>query len=153
MATFAVDTNVWLRAVDAASTQHVQATSALERLQTNGDTIALAPQNLYEIWVVITRPLNANGMGMTPSDAHARLEVMQDLFTLLPETPEVFGQWLNLVVGQNVSGKPAHDARLVAWMKVHGLQKLLTFNGDDFKRYGLEVIHPSDLFGGETDES
>jgi predicted nucleic acid-binding protein len=38
-----------------------------------------------------------------------------------------------------------HDARLVAAMNVHGVRRILTFNTDDFARYGIEVLHPSSL--------
>ena len=42
-----------------------------------------------------------------------------------------------------VSGKKAHDARLVASMKVHGIVTILTFNVEDFARYhGILVLHP-----------
>ncbi len=34
-----------------------------------------------------------------------------------------------------VSGKNAHDARLVAVMKPHGITRILTFNAADFARY------------------
>jgi hypothetical protein len=39
------------------------------------------------------------------------------------------------VVQYRVSGKPAHDARLVAAMKVHGLTSILTFDSTGFSRY------------------
>jgi hypothetical protein len=43
-------------------------------------------------------------------------------------------------------GKNAHDARLVAAMRVHGLTHLLTFNAQDFRRYpGINVVTPGDL--------
>jgi hypothetical protein len=40
------------------------------------------------------------------------------------------------VAGYQVSGKNAHDARLVAAMLVHGIESILTFNTQDFFRYG-----------------
>ena len=45
-----------------------------------------------------------------------------------------------------VSGRKAHDARIVAAMKVYGLNHLVTFNTDDFKRYaGITVVDPQDI--------
>ena len=45
-----------------------------------------------------------------------------------------------------VSGKKAHDARLVATMTVNGITHILTFNADDFTRYaGITVLHPAKL--------
>jgi len=39
-----------------------------------------------------------------------------------------------------------HDAHLVAAMQVYGLQKILMFNGDDFKRYPrITVLNPASV--------
>jgi predicted nucleic acid-binding protein len=48
------------------------------------------------------------------------------------------------VTTYKVIGVQVHDARLVAAMRVNGIQRLLTFNGDDFLRYKeiIQVIHP-----------
>ena len=44
-----------------------------------------------------------------------------------------------------VSGVQVHDARLVAAMRVHGLDRLLTLNVADFSRYpGIVAVHPRD---------
>lgn len=43
-----------------------------------------------------------------------------------------------------VSGKNAHDARLVAAMLAHGLTHLLTFNDADFQRFtGITTVTPA----------
>jgi predicted nucleic acid-binding protein len=43
-------------------------------------------------------------------------------------------------------GKSAHDARLVASMRAHGLTAILTFDRTGFSRYpGIEVIHPEQV--------
>jgi predicted nucleic acid-binding protein len=65
---------------------------------------------------------------------------------LLPETPAIFPAWEALVSRYQVSGKPTHDARLVAAMQVHGLTSILTFNASDFRRYAdIEVVDPADV--------
>jgi predicted nucleic acid-binding protein len=51
-----------------------------------------------------------------------------------------------LLVAHVVSGVQGHDARLVATMHVYGVPHLLTFNGDDFRRYaGITAVHPQDI--------
>ena len=41
-------------------------------------------------------------------------------------------------------GKQAHDTRLVAAMRVHGLTHLLTFNARNFNRYEeITVVDPA----------
>jgi predicted nucleic acid-binding protein len=48
------------------------------------------------------------------------------------------------VKAYRVSGKNTHDARLVAAMHVHGIESILTFNGNDFGRYtGITAIDPA----------
>jgi predicted nucleic acid-binding protein len=67
----------------------------------------------------------------------------KSMFELLPETPAIYPVWESLVIQYRVFGKPAHDARLVAAMKVHGLTAILTFDKTGFSRYaGIEVVHP-----------
>lgn len=76
--------------------------------------IQIVLQNLYELWVVATPPVPQNGLGLTTSAAQLELARLKSIFEFLPDTPWVFSIWEDLVVGYNVSGKPAHDARLVA---------------------------------------
>lgn len=63
-----------------------------------------------------------------------------------PDSDDVYPEWRRLVVTHAVSGKKAHDARLVAAMTVNGITHILTFNVDDFTRYaGINVLHPAQL--------
>ena len=69
-------------------------------------------------------------------------------FPVLLETPDIHREWQRLVVTHRVFGKKAHDTRLVAAMLVHGVEEIVTFNGDDFRRYSsIKVLHPLDLAG------
>ncbi len=47
------------------------------------------------------------------------------------------------MVLHQVIDNQVYDARLVAAMLVYGIGRILTFNGADFSRYGLVVLHPS----------
>ncbi len=68
------------------------------------------------------------------------------MFLLLPDSTETFREWRRLVVQHNVIGAKVHDTRLVATMKVHGLDRILTFNMQDFIRYeGVTAIHPESV--------
>jgi hypothetical protein len=59
----------------------------------------------------------------------------------LIESADVYAEWKRLVVAHGVTGVQAHDARLVAAMKVYGIKRILTFNTQDFARY--DDIRPS----------
>lgn len=93
----------------------------------------------------MTRPLSANGLGLSPSQAHVEVQRALSFFKLLPDPSDLFPTWLDLVTIHQVSGKPSHDARLAAAVKVHQLDALLTLNAGDFKRFGLNVLTPTDL--------
>jgi predicted nucleic acid-binding protein len=139
-----LDTNILGRMVEVGHPQHRLAHDAADALGRRGDVLYLVPQGLYELWAVATRPLTANGLGFTPNQAAAELARLQTLFPLLSDTPAIFPEWQRLVVAHQVSGKVAHDARLVAAMTVHGLTHILTFNTQDFARYpGITALDPA----------
>ncbi len=85
-------------------------------------------------------PPAQNGLGLTPAATQAELSRLKVFFTVLDETPAVFPQWEQLVAQYQISGKNAHDARLVAAMMVHGLSRILTFNVGDFQRYQTLIV-------------
>ena len=68
MALILTDTNILARRFERASPQSLVASAAMKRLRARGDELVIAPQTLYELWVVLTRPATARGgMGKTPS--------------------------------------------------------------------------------------
>ncbi len=103
------------------------AEAAVAELRWQGDDLCVAPQNLYEFWVIATRPLDQNGLGLPPLHAQAALARLKGLFRLLDETPAVFLRWEQLVTQYQFSGKNAHDAYLVASMIVHGISRIPHF--------------------------
>jgi len=120
------------------------ALGATSALRSQGYTLCVVPQNLYEFWAVCTRPLANNGLGKTAAEAAAELAKVKSLFTLLDDTPAILPAWEQLVTTYAVLGKNAHDARLVAAMLVHGVTHLLTFNDADFHRFtGITVLTPT----------
>lgn len=141
-----IDTSTLLRTLQPRHAQYEAATRALEVLPERGRELHIVPQNLIELWVVATRPVEQNGLGLSPAAAATELRRLKSMLPLLPETPAIFQAWERLVTQHHVSGKPAHDARLVAAMHVHGLTAILTFDKSGFSRYpGIEVLHPADV--------
>jgi predicted nucleic acid-binding protein len=72
-----------------------------------------------------------------------RSERSKRFFTLLPDAPATYAEWKRLVVKHSVQGAKVHDTRLVAAMNVHGVARILTFNGNDFTRFGIDILDPS----------
>jgi hypothetical protein len=68
------------------------------------------------------------------------------MFLVLPDSMEAYREWRRLVVLHSVIGAKVHDTRLVATMKTHKLDRILTFNIQDFSRYeGVTAIHPESV--------
>ncbi len=139
------DTNIVLRLASEDTEKHALVKQALRQVAEQGDEIVLVPQVLYEFWGVGTRPQPVNGFGWGVERARLEVEELLLQFPLLPDTPLVFTTWLELVTTHQVSGKQVHDARLAAAALAHGLEVLLTLNGDDFKRFEVRTVHPRDV--------
>jgi predicted nucleic acid-binding protein len=106
----------------------------------------IIPQNLIEFWAVATRPAANNGLGLAVDQTAAQLRNLKSLFTLLADIPDIFSEWERIVLQYQVSGKQAHDARLVAAMIVHDITHLLTFNTTDFKRFTtITAVNPQSI--------
>jgi predicted nucleic acid-binding protein len=114
-----VDTSLLVRALHPQHPLCGVAKNAIGRLRLKGRRLYVVPQNLVELWVVATRPAGENGLGMSFVEALAELARVKSFFGMLPETEEIFPAWERLVMAYQVSGKPAHDARLVAALYGH----------------------------------
>jgi len=140
-----IDTSTLLRTLQPLHPQRETARIAIKALTAQGRELHIVPQNLMELWVVATRPVSQNGLGLSIAEATAELFRLKSMFPFLLDTPAIYSVWESLVIEYRVSGKSAHDARLVAAMKVHGLTGILTFDKTGFSRYaGIEVVHPND---------
>ena len=146
---FLVDTNVLIRLAQPSHRHHATAKNAFECLRLANHHGFIVPQVLYEFWVVGTRPETENGLGLTIDEVVAELAEIKVLFRFFRDERTIFEKWEHLVETHRVSGKPAHDARLVAAMVRHGLTHILTFNAQDFARYaGITVLIPDNVIQG-----
>ncbi len=141
-----VDTSVLIRRINRKDPEHQLARNAMLALRQKGEDLCIVPQNLYELWSVCTRPATSNGLGLTPEQSLQVLLHVEELFTLLSDHEDLYSEWKRIVSEYRVSGRPSHDARLIAAMNLHGIHALLTFNVQDFTRYsGLSVLHPREI--------
>lgn len=142
------DTNVLLRFAVRADPQHTAVLSSIKQIKNGGHGIYILLQNCVEFWNVFTRPKARNGFGLTAAQADYSLRLLEKMFSLLPETGEIYDQWKRLVLDFGVFGVQVHDARIVAAMLVHRATHLLTFNTSDFNRYskmGIVAISPKNF--------
>jgi predicted nucleic acid-binding protein len=139
------DTNIFLRLLQPHHPHCRIAGQALDFLRAREEVLNITSQNLVELWAAATRPFAENGLGLTIEQATKELEQIKRFWGLLPDVP-LYEEWERVVKMHRVSGRNAHDARLVAAMHVHGIEKILTFNVKDFVRFGdITVLDPASV--------
>jgi predicted nucleic acid-binding protein len=145
-ASYLLDTNILLRFVRPESPEYETIRQCVGGLWVRKSNLFYTSQNLSEFWNVCTRRAEQNGFGLSIAEANARAAILESWFALAPDGAATHNEWRRIVVAENVSGVQVHDARLVAAMRVHGIENLLTLNGKDFRRFsGITVLSPDEL--------
>ncbi len=94
----------------------------------------------------MTRPIARNGFGLTSEEAGIEVRAIEGGMRLLADSEAVYREWRAIIEQHAVSGAQVHDARLVAAMRVHRVNHLITFNVGDFRRYReIVAVHPRDV--------
>jgi predicted nucleic acid-binding protein len=138
-----VDTNVLLRRTQPGHPNHEAAVESIARLTELGERGCVTLQIIAEFWNAATRPLEQNGLGFSVELTLREIGRIESTLMLLHDNASIHAEWKRLVTAHRVIGSKVHDARLVAAMNVHGVAKILTFNGADFRRYPVEIVHPA----------
>lgn len=140
---FLADANILARIAQRGHHQHQSALQSVKALVSDGHDPIIVPQVIYEFWVVATRPLLANGLGMSSSETLEGIETTKQIFNLLLDERAIFDRWERLIFDYDVRGKKAHDARIVAAMLRHQVSHILTFYAQDFAGYKeITVLTP-----------
>jgi predicted nucleic acid-binding protein len=147
---YLIDTTILVRLANTGDVHHAVATRAVLELHRRGEVLHITPQVMVEFRNVATRPLAANGAGLSIVDAEAHAATFEARFPLLAETPDIYPAWKALVGALGVIGKQVHDARLVAICHVHAVTHVLTFNIAHFARLagfgpGVVVVDPASV--------
>jgi predicted nucleic acid-binding protein len=141
---YLLDTNVVVRLMEPSASEYAVVSDAIRKLVRDGHILVLAPQILTELWVVATRPVQANGFGWPPRKTADVVSQLRSRFAVLDDGPAAFDRWLYLVQSAEVRGKRAHDARIASVMLAHDVTSVLTLNTTDFEGLpGITAVHPS----------
>lgn len=145
MVRYLLDTNILLR-LSMRDTAGRLIRRAIHRLLADSAEFYYCSQNIIELWNVMTRPVDQNGFGLSVADAEAEVLLIERGFLRLREDDGIYDLWRQLVREYGVQGKQVHDARLVAAMRFHNIQNLVTLNRKDFSRYvGILVVDPTEM--------
>jgi predicted nucleic acid-binding protein len=148
---YLLDTGVLLRLVNVQDQSHAVVRQAIERLTADKEELFITTQNVAELWNVGTRPVADNGLGLSIAIVAKLLEgLIEPICAILFERHTLHSEFKRLSLQYGVSGKQVHDARLAAQMLTWNIERILTLNDRDFRRYepeGIEVVHPNSLIG------
>ena len=138
-----VDTNILLRMTRRTDPQYKIVDSALASLAEQRTLFYYTHQNIAELWNAMTRPVERNGLGLSPEETDREVRAIEKGMSLLKDNEAVYREWRHIVVAHRISGVRVHDARLAAAMYVHGVRHILTLNVADFARFeGITALHP-----------
>lgn len=130
-----VDTNVLLAATDTDRDVHGDAMTFLRLAGEGSCRLFVTGQIFREYLVVATRPVEVNGLGLSPEDAVGNVNQFQEVVQLLPENADCAQELSRFVRELGLKGKRIHDANVVASMFAHGLRYLKTYNPSDFSTF------------------
>ena len=144
---YLLDTNILLRFISPKDPKHSEVVTTVDALHNRQQRVIISPQNLIELWNVCTRPKENNGLGLTLKKTEEEVKRLKKLFIFFPDNLDVYLQWERLVSTYNVKGSKVHDTRLVAFMLVHQISHIMTFNVKDFRRFRGEItpLTPEDI--------
>lgn len=145
---YLIDTSLLVRLANVRDAKHALTARVVLRLHRGGEVLHITPQVLIEFRGVATRPISANGLGLSAVDAEPHALKFETMFPLLVDTPDIYPAWRDLVEAVGVTGKRVHDARLVAVCHTHKVTHLLTFDVAHFSRMaafgpGVVVVDPA----------
>jgi uncharacterized protein len=137
-----IDTNVLVYALDADAPQHAASRALLETAREGSTTLYVTSQILCEFYSVVT---NARRVAKprSPDDASNTVSDVITFLHVLPIPAYTVEGWLSLLRRHPVTGGDIFDLQIIASMQANGVQRIYTFNTDDFEAFPeLSVVTP-----------
>jgi len=136
-----LDANVLAYAVDVDAPQHAASSALLEAASDPSVTLYVTSQILCELYSVITNPRRV-AVVSSPTEALSIISAMLALpgLQVLPTPARAVAGWMRLVQRHPVAGANVFDLQIVATMQANGIDRIYTFNSDDFKVFSELVV-------------
>lgn len=134
-----VDANVLVYAIDAASSQHLASRKLLEAAYDGSATLYITLQVLCEFYSIVTNPRRV-AKPPTPADALTAISGFITRLHLLPVPVDTVKKWLDLLKRRPVLGGDVFDLQLAATMLANGIQRIYTFNDQDFRAFTELIV-------------
>lgn len=143
---YLVDTSVWIRCLEPDNPLGAECVRAIQSLKASGEELWSCAQILIELWAVCSRPIEANGLALSSDEID---RIVADMIVIAPhldEPTDIGRRWRSFAKRYAPIGKPCHDLRLVALAHAYGVDRILTCNTGDFKRFAeVEALHPQQV--------
>jgi len=139
-----LDANVLAYAVDVTARQHVASSALVEAASDPSVTLYVTSQILCEFYSVITNPRRV-AVVSSPTEALSIISAMLALpgLRVLPTPARAVDGWMRLLQRHPVTGGNVFDLQIVATMQANGIDRIYTFNTDDFEVFSeLAVLTP-----------
>jgi toxin-antitoxin system PIN domain toxin len=139
-----LDTNILAYAVNADAPQHAAARALIDAANDPSIRLFVTSQILCEFYSLITNPRRV-AVASSPAQALAIIAAMLALpgIHVLPTPARAVAGWMRLIERHRVTGGDVFDLQIVATMQANGIQRIYTFNVDDFGVFSeLSVLTP-----------
>ena len=139
-----LDANILAYAVNADAPQHAASRDLLEAASDPSIELYVTSQILCELYSIITNPRRVAVVSSTTQ----ALSVISAILALpgihvLPTPARAVAGWMQLLQRHPVTGGDVFDLQIVATMQSNGIQRIYTFNTDDFEVFSeLAVLTP-----------
>jgi predicted nucleic acid-binding protein len=136
-----LDANVLAYALNGDAPQHAASLALLEAARDPSVKLYVSSQILCEFYSLITNPRR---VPLASSSAEA-LHIISEMLALpglqvLPTPARAVAMWVQLLQRHPVTGGDVFDLQIVATMQANGIQRIYTFNADDFKVFPAVAV-------------
>ena len=135
------DTNIVLRLFHKLN-DHEAVRTLVKSMWDNNTELWISRQVIREYLVQVSN--GKNDILLINDQMAVQIGVLQSLFQVADETPEVTAKLAELIAAHPTGGKQVHDANIVATMLAYGIDTMLTLNIADMKRFDplIKLVSP-----------
>jgi predicted nucleic acid-binding protein len=134
-----IDANLLVYAFDSNAPQHLDSRTLLDAGRTGTTTLYVTSQVLCEFYSIVTNPRRV--LKPRPvADAIAAITGLLSFLHVLPIPARAVEGWLDLLRRRAVKGGEVFDLQLAATMLANGVNRIYTYNTDDFEAFKELVV-------------
>lgn len=140
-----VDTNVLVHVINRDSPQHESCRALVKAVQDGRLPCILLPQILLEFYSVITETFIVEHP-LPPEKALEIINRLQCIFPVMDPGRDALEYLAEVITDKPCVGGNVFDAWLAAQMKRLGVNRVCTYNSDDFRGIkGIQPVTPEDI--------